>query len=84
MKLNNSKRIYYHHHFFTDASNLGSYDFNDEASSMVVVSGYWKKYEHAGYNPSGGYATEWGPGIIVANLHDKNGGDKISSIKKTR
>ena len=42
-----------------DASNLGDFDFNDRASSVVVGSGRWLLCEHANF---GGRCAEFGPG----------------------
>lgn len=42
-----------------DAANLGDFDFNDRASSVVVGSGRWLLCEHANF---GGRCAEFGPG----------------------
>jgi hypothetical protein len=42
-----------------DAANLGDYNFNDRASSVVVGSGTWLLCEHANF---GGRCAEFGPG----------------------
>jgi hypothetical protein len=42
-----------------DAPNLGDFDFNDRASSVVIGSGTWLLCEHANF---GGRCAEFGPG----------------------
>jgi hypothetical protein len=42
-----------------DAANLGDFNFNDRASSVVVGSGTWLLCEHANF---GGRCAEFGPG----------------------
>jgi hypothetical protein len=42
-----------------DAANLGDFNFNDRASSVVVRSGTWLLCEHANF---GGRCEEFGPG----------------------
>jgi hypothetical protein len=42
-----------------DAPNLGDFNFNDRASSVVVNSGKWLLCEHANF---GGRCAEFGPG----------------------
>jgi hypothetical protein len=42
-----------------DAANLGDFNFNDRASSVVVGAGRWLLCEHANF---GGRCAEFGPG----------------------
>ena len=68
---------------FTSYSWVGSH-WNDEISSIVVVSGYWQFYSDVNYG--GTHSKVLGPGIYswveASNVNIKN--DAISSFKLIR
>ena len=71
-----------HKHVFGSEPNLNASDdnfFNDKVSSIIVVSGSWSFYRHAGY--VGRYAATLGPGAYswVGNVDIQN--DDMSSLR---
>ena len=73
-----------HKHVFGSESNLNASDdnfFNDKVSSIIVVSGNWNFYRHAGY--VGRYATTLSPGAYswVESVDIQN--DDMSSMSPT-
>jgi hypothetical protein len=73
-----------HKHVFGPEPNLNANDdnfFNDRVSSIVVVSGSWNFFRHAGY--TGRYANTLSPGAysFVGNVDIQN--DDMSSLYPT-
>lgn len=70
-----------HKHVFGSEPNLNAGDdnfFNDKVSSIIVVSGSWNFYRHAGF--VGRYAATLGPGVYpsVGSIDIQN--DDMSSL----
>jgi hypothetical protein len=52
-------------HFRTSLDIVNMGDFNDQASSVIIYTGFWEFYEHVEFNLKGtveGYAVRLGPG----------------------
>nr|WP_243695779.1 beta/gamma crystallin family protein [Rhodovulum marinum] len=66
-------------HVFNECNRLTDLNFNDTVSSFVVLSGYWRFYQHANYG--GCYAPILGPGIYNSCRHFGIPNDQISSLR---
>lgn len=55
-------------------------DWNDQISSIVVVSGTWRFYNNVGFDESGGY-KDLGPGAYARVEDYEIGNDTITSFK---
>ena len=61
----------------SDIAQLGDHDFNDEASSIYLPSGWTVSiFQHVNYG-----GESWNINISQADFHVNNWGDKASSIK---
>ena len=60
-------------------SNLISRNFNDKVSSVCILWGTWRLYEHVDYK---GRQAEFGPGVYnIQEISAKLGNDVLSSVQ---
>ncbi len=67
--------------FTGDVDNIGfgGFNFNDEASSMIIRAGRWQLFEDAGFT---GFSSIRGPGRYPTPQAMGIGNDKLSSVRR--